>query len=163
MGLFDGVGKREMAENVVLQSMARQPILDDIVGAVMSEDAPWITTCQGFYDTRKRQITVGADLFRIAWSGYNGYSNEEGFGNEVIRDVIEYSFTGSGYVPLHSHMNEKGREDVSAGRVIYLCTALIQERLRAKLPNCKFGEVIEYEDHSTFVFAVPPIQWKNWF
>lgn len=74
-----------------------------------------------------------------------------------------YSFTKSGYVPLHAHHNEKGKEDVSVGEVCYLLASLIRERMMAKMGDCKFGEVQHSSKAATFTYKVPAQTFEDWF
>lgn len=160
MGLFDGGAKKEAAENAILQALSQLPILDDLVSTLMNNEEEWITNCQGYYDSCKRQVTIAADLFEIKWSDYH-YEGERQI--EDVNGQVRYGYTSSGYTPLHNHVNEKGKEDVSVGRVIYLWSSIVRERLQAKMPNCQFGNVTEYEDHATFIYTVPALTWKRWF
>lgn len=160
MGLFDGGAKKEAAENSILQALSQLPILDDLVSTLMNNEEEWITNCQGYYDSRKRQVTIAADLFEIKWSDYH-YEGERQV--EDVNGKVRYGYTSSGYTPLHNHVNEKGKEDVSVGRVIYLWSSIVRERLQAKMPNCQFGSVTEYADHATFTYTVPALTWKRWF
>lgn len=160
MGLFDGGAKKEAAENAILQALSQLPILDDLVSTLMNNEEEWITNCQGYYDNRKRQVTIEADLFEIKWSSFY-YEDERRM--EQINGQVRYDYTSSGYTPLHNHVNEKGKEDVSVDRVIFLWSSIVRERLQAKMPNCKFGNVTGHEGSATFSYTVPALTWKRWF
>lgn len=160
MGLFDGGAKRESAENSILQAFSEQPILEDLIMTVLQNENEWITKCQGYYDDRKRKITIGADMFMIQWLTTN---NVNGQNTDNIAGEVAYAYTKSGYTPLHHHVNAKGKEDVSVGRVIYLWASIVRERMQAKMPDCVFDSIIEYDDHATFTYSVPALEWKRWF
>lgn len=160
MGLFDGGAKKEAVENFVKQTLSELFILDDIVSTVVNNEKDWVTHCQSYYDNRKREIKIETDLFQISWYQQH-YENDV----KIIDadEVINYSFTSSGYTPVHNHVNEKGKEDLSVGRVIYILASVIRERLQKELPDCKFDNIWEERDHSTFTYTVPALTWKRWF
>lgn len=160
MGLFDSGAKKEAAENFVREALSKLPILDDLICTIVDNEEDWLTNCQGYYDSRKRKVTIAADLFQIKWSEHH-YE-----GDRKIIDVdkeICYSYTASGYTPIHNHLNEKGKEDVSVGRVIYIWASLIREQLKTKLQCCEFNSIWEYDDYVTFEYVVPALAWKRWF
>ncbi len=167
MGLFDGKAKKEAVENEVLQKLSQVPLLDLLIENVLKSDEPWILQCQSYYDSRKRVVSIDPDGFEIRWSGTH---TEEYIGNDgqahtkTVVDVygqIGYSYTKSGYVPLHHYWSEnvKGK-DVSTERVCYLWASLIRERMMAKMPQCDFGEV---NDSAKFTYTVPALSFKDWF
>lgn len=161
MGLFDGVSKKDVVEDEILKAFSQLPILDDLIATVLENEKEWINKCQGYYDDRKRIITVAADLFSIKWITTENANGQTG---QNVEDEVNYSYTNSGYTPLHSHLNAKGKEDVSVGRVIYLWTSIVKERMQAKMPNCKFDNYIqEFNDYCTFTYTVPALEWKRWF
>lgn len=159
MGLFDGEAKKE-AEKYVYQALSKLPILDDLVRDVVSCDEEWIIKCQSYYDDHIRKVTIAADLFEIKWSKCQRK------GDRTVENVnarVGFAYTLSGYMPIHNHVNEKGKEDVSVGRVIYLWGLLVREHMKERLPGCQFGNLTEYEEHTTFSYTVPELEWKRWF
>ena len=160
MGLFDGGAKQSAVENMILQSLSQLEILDDIVLTVVENEKEWITKCQGYYDTCQRQVTIGPDLFEIKWVDYE---IRDGQKTMVYEDEVRYSYTASGYTPIHNHVNEKGREDVSVGRVVFLWSNIVRERLASKMSDCQFGTVTQSGDYSRFMYSVVPRQYRRWF
>lgn len=168
MALFGGSAKKDAVENEILQAMSDLEILDLLVknvAAEAEEENPWITNCQGYYDNCIRTVTIAADMFEVKWSDISYERDAQGKEHRVenVNGRLAYSYTKSGYTPLHSHYNEKGKEDVSVSRVIYLWTTLVHERLQSKLADCSFGYVREGDGFATFDYKVPALTWKRWF
>lgn len=165
MGLFDGKAKKEAVENEIMQKLSQQKILNDLIFTLFEENEDWITTCQGYYDNRKRVVLVDTDYFGVFVMDHHierDATGAERWVDDVISKV-EYNYTSSGYAPLHHHVNEKGNEDVSVQRVLYLWASVIRERMQGKLPNCSFGEVEDQNGQIKFTYKVPGKVWKQWF
>lgn len=168
MAFFSGGAKREEVENEILRAMSRLDILTSLVENIAGEAAgenPWLIACQGYYDGCVRTVTIAADLCEVKWSDVRYEKDAQGkeHRTEDVNGRIAYSYTKSGYIPLHSHYNERGREDVSVNRVIFLWASLLQERLQAKLTNCQFEEAVEGDGYAYFRYKVPGLTWKRWF
>ena len=168
MGFFTNPAKQEEAEHAILQSMSKLDILELLVRNILGEaeeNNPWITSCQEYYDGCVRVVTIAADLCEVKWSdvSYEKDASGKERRNEEIKGRIAYSYTKSGYIPLHSHFNEKGKEDVSVNRVIYLWASIVRERLQSKMPECKFEDVTEGDGYAFFRYRVPGLTWKSWF
>ena len=159
MALFDN-GKKEAAENYVLQALSRVPILDSVIETIVNHEEEWIANCQGYYDSRQRKMIFEADFLQIKWSDIHPEGERQ---VETINEKVEYCYTASGYAPLHNHVNEKGKEDVSANRVIYLWATIVRDRLQAAMPKCEFGSVVEFQDCCMLTYTVPELSWKRWF
>lgn len=167
MGLFDGKEKKESAENEVLQKLSQVPLLDLLIENVLNnEEEPWILKRQSYYDDGRRVVTIEPDGFEIKWSDSH---TEEYIGNDgqrhynSVEDVhgrVGYSYTKSGYLPLHSYRYDNGKKEVSANRVCCLWASIIRERMMAKMPQCRFGEV---NDSAFFSYTVPSLSFKDWF
>ena len=160
MGLFDGNAKRNMVEDEILRAFLKQPILSDIVETVINHEKEWVTKCDGYYDNRIRRVTVGEDLFQIKWSDFRNDGEKR---IEEVHGVENYSYTASGYLPLHNHINERGKVDVPVGRVIYLWCLAVHSRMSQNMPQCRFSEVTENGRISTFTYMVPQLPFKRWF
>ena len=167
MGLFDGKAKKESAENEVLQKLSQIPLLDLLIENVLLEDEdPWITMGQGYYDNCKRVVKIGPDSFEIEWSNYHdeAYIGNDGQRHtqkvEEVHGHVGYSYTKSGYLPLHSYKYDNGNKEVPTDRVCYLWASIIRERMMEKMPQCKFGEV---NDNASFTYTVPSLSFKDWF
>ena len=164
MALF-GPSKKEIAaaEEYILQKLSKVEILDNLVVTVLENEEPWILNCQGYYDNCKRKVVIGADSLEILWVASN--STPDGQPNsEQILGRVGYANTKSGYMPLHGMKNAKGDELVSVGRVVNLWAMVVQERLQAKLPQCKFGDVFQLDgNQSRFYYTVPAMTFKDWF
>lgn len=186
MALFDfGREKREaeeakvkMVEDQIMQALAQCELLDMVIDNLLEdEENPWITTCQSYYDDCKRVVSSGVDMFEVKWfvmrkePAIVGY-DEDGKPIQRMKDVEEilgrvgYSYTKSGYMPLHEYRssitkNEKTGEKVviSAERMCELWVAVVRERMQAKMPACYFGSPVE----AMFAYQVPRLTWKEWF
>lgn len=173
MGLFGGNAKREAVENEVMQKLAQVDLLDMLIQNLLAEaqgEKPWITDCQSYYDSCSRTVHIAPDTFAIRWTevdseeyvGKDGkrHTNQE----EKEMGCIAYSYTKSGYLPLHNHCNEKGKEDVSVDKVCELWARVVQERMQAQMPKCRFtGSVTGEPGHVSFTYSVPRSVWKTWF
>lgn len=160
MGLFDNGAKHASVENMILQSMSQLPILEDLVATVAENEKEWVSKCQGYYDTCQREVIIAPDLFAIKWIDYEVQNGQK---VKVIADEVSYSYTKSGYTPIHNHVNEKGREDVPVNRVVFLWSNIVRERLASKLSDCNFGSVTTCSNYCTFTYTVAPLQWRRWF
>ena len=104
---------------------------------------------------------IGPDQFEVQFisTGNNG-SGEE------VADSLLYNYTNSGYMPLHPHLNEKGKQDLPVQRVVYLWTVIVRERLQAMFPDCRFGDVVVHPNNNNLClipYNVAPLMWKRWF
>lgn len=167
MGLFDGKAKQESAENEVLQKLSSCPLLDLLIENVLrNEEEPWLQMGQSYYDSCRRTVKVEPDGFEIKWSSYHNepYIGSDGQRHEQsVEDVhgrVGYSYTKSGYLPLHSYSYDNGKKEISTQRVCCLWASIVRERMAAKMPNCKFGGVT---DNATFTYTVPALSFKDWF
>lgn len=167
MGLFDGKAKQESAENEVLQKLSACPLLDRLIENVLKdEERPWVQMGQSYYDSCLRTVKVEPDGFEIEWNSYhsepdtgsNGQRHEQSV--EDVHDRISYSYTKSGYLPLHSYSYDNGKKEISTQRVCCLWASIVRERMAAKMPDCKFGNVT---DSATFTYTVPERTFKDWF
>ena len=173
--LFGTKEKQATLENEILQKMSRVQFLDNLIGQLFGDDLEeWITMGQSYYDERTRVVSVEPDSVSIEWASWDKERvqvgvYDDGTPKTEVRDCkkilgeIAYSFTKSGYLPLHAHYNEKGKEDVSVDRVCYLLASIIQERMAAKMPNCTFGTVSQCSGRAIFVYTVPALTFKDWF
>lgn len=166
MGLFDGKAKQESAENEVLQKLSSVPLLDLLIENVLGAEEPWLQMGQSYYDSCCRTVTVEPDGFEIKWSSYHEepyIGNDGNRHTQSVEDVhgrIGYSYTKSGYLPLHSYSYDSGKKEISTQRVCYLWASIIRERMAAKMPNCEFSDV-SYD--ATFTYTVPALTFKDWF
>lgn len=167
MGLFDGKAKQESAENEVLQKLSACPLLDLLIENVLGdEEEPWLQMGQNYYDSCCRTVTVEPDGFEIKWSSYHEepyIGNDGNRHTQRVEDVhgrVGYSYTKSGYLPLHSYSYDSGKKEISTERVCYLWASIIRERMAAKMPNCVFCDV-SYD--ATFTYIVPALTFKDWF
>ena len=169
MGLFDGKGKKDL-ENEVLEKLAKVPLLDSLIESILFEDQePWLQMGQSYYDSCRRVVNVEPDSFEIKWSGYH---EEASVGNDgqrhtkPVEDIygrIGYSYTKSGYLPLHNYNSNDGYKVVSTKRVCFLWASIIRERMLAKMPTCKFEDVHETGNGASFSYTVPSLSFKDWF
>jgi len=160
MGLFDGKAKREAAENEVMRKLSMLPILDQVIDTILSdENEPWIRTCQSYYDRYDRKVVIGPDSFEVIWRELHGEPVEE-----KVLDSVAYSYTKSGYVPLHAFSYDDGKKEITTHEVCHLWACVIRERMIAKMPNSRFSTVT-YDQGETvsFTYSVPGLFFKDWF
>ena len=168
MGLFDGKAKQEAAENEILQKLSQAPILDLLIENVINsgDEEPWLFSGMSYYDSCRRTVIIEPDGFGIKWSSTHEepYIGSDGQRRtqrvEDVHGELGYSYTKSGYLPLHSYSYDDGRKEISVDRVCCLWASIIRERLAAKMPDCKFGNV---GSSATFTYSVPPLRFKDWF
>lgn len=169
MGLFGEKVKRETkesAENEVLQKLCACPLLDLLIENILGEEEPWLQMGQSYYDSCCRTVSIEPDGFEIKWSSYHNepYIGSDGQRHEQrVEDVhgcIGYSYTKSGYLPLHSYTFDDGKQEIPTHRVCYLLASIVRERMSAKMPHCTFGEVT---NNATFIYVVPAQTFKDWF
>ncbi len=172
MGLFDGKAKQESAESEVLQKLSAVPLLDLLIENVLNEaaaDESWLQIAQNYYDSCKRTVTVEADGFEIKWSGYHDeqyVGNDGNVRTKRVEDIygrIGYSYTKSGYRPLHGYTYEGGKKTITTDRVCWLWASVIRERMAAKMPSCDFDGVCGTKGGATFTYTVPKLSFKDWF
>ena len=166
MALFGGRSKQDV-EQEVLQKLSVVPLLDLLVENVMNnEEEPWLHISQGFYDSCKREVRIEPDGFEIKWSSYHDeqYVGPDGKRHEKrvekVHASVGYSYTKSGYLPLHGYRYDEGKKEIPTQRVCYLWACIIRERLAAKMPKCRFSNVT---DDATFSYIVPGLLFKDWF
>ena len=161
-------------EKVIKEKMATLPILDNLEKAIEEDDIkgnPWLAMQQNYYDNRKRIVNVIPDGVEILWCAYHKELVETEGGKPRLKEVTEtlgriaYSFTESGYLPLHPYMNEKGKPVVSVARICNIWASLIRERLSAleAMKDCNFNAVSTGTDSATFTYTVPALTFKDWF
>ena len=152
MGLFDSKEKKAAiaaAEDAVYQALSKVGILDDLVYSITNCDDEWVTKCMGYYDPRRRSISVDEDECQIKWAEGH-YENGE-FVSDIYK-VVTYSYTSSGYEPL-GDLN-----GVSKGRVLEIWATVLHDRLQAAMPDCKFEDA----SYRSFTYYVPALTWKKW-
>lgn len=166
MGLFDGKEKKEAAESEVLQKLSQVPLLDLLIENILNEEEPWIFQCQSYYDSRRRVVHIEPDGFEIKWFDAHTEEYLGGDGQQhhkTVEDVygqVGYSYTKSGYLPLHTYWYDNGNKKLSTDRVCYLWASIIRKRMMVKMPQCEFGEV---NDSAYFSYTVPALSFKDWF
>jgi len=120
MGLF-GPSKteKENAEKKVKDALSKATIMNDIMFTLREnvQNAPWILNCTGYYDSRYRTILVGSDLLSVV----NGtILFENGEPKQPKCEYLNFSYTASGYKPLHSYNDSKGDAILDVNQVIGL-------------------------------------------
>lgn len=163
MGLF-GPSKIqiEIAEKKVKQAFAENPLLDDIITTLLNrtDENPWILNCTGYYDKRQRTIIIGRDLLGVV----NGRIDfEGGEPKEPKTENLLFSYTASGYKPLHSYVDENGDTLLELNQVMNVWRQVICDRMKQEFPDIKFGAVILEGSYVTVSYYVPALTWKDWF
>ena len=163
MGLLDRLfgneeaEKEAAAESAVIQALSKVEILKDLVATIAKNENEWVTKCTGYYDRRRRNITIGPDLCQIEWAEGHYENNEYVYD---VHEVIRYSYTASGYRPL-DYTN-----GVLKDRVVELWASVLRDSLQAAMSDCEFSEVgnISSVSHTcSFYYSVPKLTWKSWF
>lgn len=159
MGLFNWGAKKEALEREVAQSLSRLPLLDLVIESLLNNaECPWLSQGVSYYDTCRRTVIIAPDLLAIEKDGEKNITPEDN------NTCIEYSYTKSGYVPLHGHQNEDGIEDISLRRICYLWALVVKERMAADMPMCSFSDVYDGEENTVkFTYSVPPMAFQDWF
>ena len=162
MGLFDS-GNKEQAEAEVLQALTKHPMLGNIM-AILNGELLWPTQCTGYYDTRKRTVMVGRDLFCIKMQNQALKANEKG---EVTLtdeepEFVFLTYTQFGYNPLHMYTASNGKT-VNLDRVISIWAKVLSDALKAEFPDGEFENIIMNEDVARFTYKVPALAMKDWF
>lgn len=160
----------KVAEDEVMQKLSQVQLLDLLVENVRNNDEDWVTKCQSYYDSRVRVVNIEEDMFEIKWrrvyqervqvgTYQDGTPKIETRDAEEVFGRVGYSYTKSGYRPLHSYDNGIPGGTVSSDRVCQLWTKVVHERLQAAMPNCEFSKV----NGCSFTYQVPALTWEDWF
>lgn len=161
MGLFDGNAKEKAAEEEVMRKLSTLPILDDLIATVMlvaEEKESWIRETQTYYDNRLRTVSIKPDSFEIKWSIYEDLP---GVGRkEEVLERVGYSYTSSGYLPLHRYVYDGGKKEIPTSRICVLWACVVRERMAAKMQHCEFSNV---NHDATFTYKTPMLRFRDWF
>lgn len=175
MSIFDGKHKTVEEEQLNLrpleqelaEKMAKATILEDLDRYIdeMAAKEDWLVSCQSYYDSRRRTVKINEDQFTIEWAETLTQTLTSGERATMI-DVdkkLGFRFTDYGYKPLHNHENELGNEDVTIDQIMFLWGIIVRDRMKARLPQCRFGKVFQNLGGTTFTYSVPEKNWKDWF
>ena len=175
MSIFDGKHKTQAEEMISLtpleqelaQKLAEAGVLEDIDRFVEEKAAEleWIVNCQSYYETRRRIVRIHEDLLQIAWN--EAHTETMASGNKVtifdVNESVEMHYTDYGFCPLHSHLNERGNEDVTIDTILFMWGIIVRDHMKEKLPQCEFSPVFQSIGEATFSFTVPEQAWSDWF
>ena len=163
MGLF-GPSKadKEYAEKKVKEALADADILNDIMHTLHLKinDASWILKCTGYYDTRNRTILVGPDLLSVS-KGLISFENGEP--QEPKDEYLNFSYTASGYRPLHGYTDSKGNLIFDESQVVALWLDVLRERLMHDYPDIHWANPFQHGKYAVLQYKVAPLEWKDWF
>ena len=170
--LFTSKEKKEAiaeTEEIVMQRLSKVDLIDKLINVTLNdEENPWIAERQNYYDNGVRFIDIDVDLYGVKWVYFEEeqYVDSRGVPNtrtvEKVIKKVEYSYTKSGYLPLHSFT--EGEEEIPAKRVRYLWAMVVREHLMAAMPDCSFGEIKDSDDTVYFTYKIPVrVQYKDWF
>ena len=84
-----------------------------------------------------------------------------------IADDLYLRFSSLGFRPLTVRLNEKGREEISLGKMLFLLATTIRERMQNMYPNIEFSEINETcytqgKEHVAFTYAIPKKPFIEW-
>ena len=171
---------KNVQENVKNKLM-NTTLLDCIIQEIFMEgNYPWATECQGYYDNCVRSVLIIEDGFIVKWHGIEQEQyvmKNDGVGNPVYgkRDVEKvygeaaYSFTKSGYMPLHEYkeMVNDGKTSkeitVEVKDILKICAEVVREKLHAKKIQFQYEHVVSENGLASFVYRIPRAVWKDWF
>ena len=171
---------KTVQENVKKKLMS-STLLDGIIDEVfMDGNYPWATECQGYYDNCCRSVFIIEDGFVVKWHSIEQEQyvvKHDGSGNPVYgkRDVEKvhgetaYSFTKSGYMPLHEYKEIVGEGKtqkeitVEVKDILRICAEVVREKLHEKKIRFYYDAVVSEKDIASFVYHVPRGAWKDWF
>lgn len=175
MSIFDGKKKAvpeqnpEMVtlEEEITEKLTKAGILESIDNFIEEKIAqePWITQCQSYYESCRRTVKIHEDLLSINWKEAKAVLTADGSRVTIFDkdNVAAFHYTDHGYMPLHSHYNELGNEDITLDQILYMWGIVVRERMMAKLPQCEFGPVYQSITEASFTYSVPAKQWTDWF
>ena len=175
MSIFDGKKKTPIEEKLTLtafeeelaQKMAKAGILQEVDRFIAEEAAqkPWMTQCQSYYESCQRTVKIHEDLISVIWKETKVETTASGNRVTIIDEDNEsvFHYTDYGYMPLHSFVNEAGNEVVTLDQILYLWGLIVQEHMKAALPQCTFGTVYQSIGEASFTYAVPGKKWADWF
>ena len=175
MSIFGGKTTTIAEENLNLNpieeeieaKLAKSGFLAEL-DAFLDEQAaaePWLTECQGYYDSLTRVVRIHEDLFAIGWQQIvkRTFTSGTRVDDYDMDKSVSLHFTECGYAPLHNHETPEGNEDVTIDRILFLWGIIVRNRMAAKWPNCAFSPVYQNLGESTFSYKVPAKSWKDWF
>lgn len=163
------------AKEVLMQKLSVCPLLDRLVDTIKTDpENGWIFLANDYYESRIRQVTIEKDMFEIKWSsfreeryvsGHNDHGNPV-YAKRTVEDVfgkVAYSYTKSGYLPLHEfkYVDEAtGTEAVIKEKaVIDAWVAIVRERLMSEMPDAVFNNI----KGTGFTYVVPALKFEDWF
>ncbi len=175
MGIFTGKAGANAEENLNLSpieeeieaKLAKSGFLAELDRFLDEQAAaePWLTECQGYYDSLLRVVKIHEDLLAIGWKQVVKRTFTSGSrvdDNDMDKDV-RLHFTEYGYIPLHNHETPGGNEDVTIDRILFLWGIIVRNRMAAKWPKCSFSSVYQNLGEAAFSYKVPAKEWKDWF
>lgn len=165
--LVEGQLELSPLEKEISEKLAKSPFLEELDRFLEEKAAaePWLVTCQGYDDSLRRTVRVHEDLLAIDWIETEARTLASG-SRIVVNDAnksVSLHFTDYGYVPLHSHNNEKGNEDVTIDSILFIWGVILRDRMNKKWPQCRFSPVFQNLGEATFGYTVPAREWKEWF
>lgn len=167
MGLFNNKVRQEAVEQELLEKLSSNPLLDLIVDDILNdEEESWMRFAQSYYDNCLRTVSIQPDLLEIKWRNLQDLPTIGSDGEYYVEQVDDgevqrcYSYTKSGYVPLHRYSYDDGKRDISIQRICYLWACVVRNHMAKRMPYCNFGEV---NTKASFTYTVPFLSFKDWF
>lgn len=155
-----------LMEELLVQSGKKTVIIDE--KEVSNTENLWVLNCQGYYDTRRRQVVIEPDAFIIKWSEERTEKSQGADGRTQYQNVedvhkqIGYAYTKDGYKPLHGV--NVGNIAINTEKVVELWAKVIRERMMSLFPEIEyFGDISSNGETSSFTYYVQELQWKDWF
>lgn len=173
MGLFDGGAKKEQLAEEITEKMRKSALINTLC-LFEEKEEEWIHSIVNYDDNGNRKVIVAPNVFYIYRFGkeFNvNFNTETGDFAEVsktyIADDLYLRFSSLGFRPLTVRLNEKGREEISLGKMLFLLATTIRERMQNMYPNIEFSEINETcytqgKEHVSFTYAIPKKPFIEW-
>lgn len=171
MGIFDVGAKKEQLTEEIKDKMKGSELVRLLCHF---GDNEWVYSAQGYDDTGKRKVIIAPNLlyiyrldknFRIKFNEESGEFIEES--ETSIANDVYLHFSALGYRPLTAHLNEKGREDLTIGKMLFLLGSAIRERMQDMYPSFKFSDIsetcyIQGKEYVAFTYEMPRMHLEEW-
>lgn len=115
----------------------------------------WVKNQYNYYDDCRRCIFVGDDVIGISWP----QGEREGVSQPIL-----YSFTASGYLPLHDYKVD-GKVRMNQTNIRRMWCTIIRDGLKAIEPSLVFDNTGKSDSENkqySFNYRVPQNEYKDW-
>lgn len=171
MGLFDGARKEQLAEEIT-ERMKHSALVGTVL--FFYDDEKWVHSIIDFDDSGRRKVILTPNLLYIYCIGKSfsvEFNEENGDFSEIVQtnigEDLHRRFSSLGFRPLTAWLNEKGREEFTIGKMLFLLTTAIRARMQDLYPNIQFSEInetcyVQGKEHVAFTYAIPKPPLTEW-